>query len=511
MMKRSVLLLAGAVVGLSACDSFKDAMTAHVDTVAKAGSQELSVDRLGTLIGESPLPLQKDVAKAVAQVWVNYHLLGQAAVAGDSLADPALIREAMWSQYANIRAGKFMETVSASWTAPTGPVTEAEYNQGGVLAASHILLGFPGAPQQAPTDAVRDSVRRVAEALRSEVTPENFSDMARRHSTEPNAAQSAGNLGVFPPQQMIPEFSRAVTALQPGAISQPVLTQFGYHIIRRTPYADVNQEQLGELMTRMRGFRAESTYRANLERSSRVAVRSNIAKTMKAVAEDPDAHRNDRTVLATHNKGEFTAGRLAQWVLASPPQQQLRQQLAAAPDSMMPRLVEQFVYFDLVLAQADSAKVEVDSAQADEMQKAFVQAVTNAWSGLSIAPRQVADSAKTPAERAAVTAERVDRYFTALVKGEAAFVQIPAPVEAALREKFTYKINDAGVDRALEVATRARAKADSTRAAQQPPTAVPMPPGAGATPPAGGAPATPPPTGTPAPTGGTPPPPPPGR
>ena len=84
---------------------------------------------------------------------------------------------------------------------------------------------------------------------------------------------AASILGVVPPQQMIPEFSRAVAALQPGEISQPVLTQFGYHIIRRTPYADVNQEQLGELMTRMRGFRAESTYRANLERSSRVAVR----------------------------------------------------------------------------------------------------------------------------------------------------------------------------------------------------------------------------------------------
>ena len=33
-----------------------------------------------------------------------------------------------------------------------------------------------------------------------------------------------------------------------------------------------DQEQLGELMTRMRGFRAESTYRANLERSSRVMM-----------------------------------------------------------------------------------------------------------------------------------------------------------------------------------------------------------------------------------------------
>ena len=500
-MNRSVLFLTGAaaVVGLSACDSFKDAMTAHVDTVAQAGSQELSVDRLGTLIGESELPLQKDVAKAVAQVWVNYHLLGQAAVAGDSLDDPEVMREALWSQYANIRASKFMQNVSQSWGLDSASVSEAEYNRGDFLAASHILFGFPGGGQQGPppppSEAVRDSVRRVAEAIRAEVTPANFADMARRHSTEPGASERAGNLGIFAPQRMVPEFSRATAALQPGAISQPVMSAFGYHIIRRTPYAEIDQGQLRQAFGELRGFKAESTYRTNLMRGARVAVRQNIAKTMKAVAEDPDAHRRDETVLATHAEGEFTAGRLAQWVLASPPQEQLRQNIAMAPDSALPRLVEQFVYFDLVLDQADSAKVEVDSAQVADLRRAFVGSITNAWTGLGIAPRLLADSAKTPTERTAMTAERIDRYFAALVKGETGFVQVPAPVEAALRDKYSYRINDAGLDRALEVATRVRAKTDSARAVQQPPSAVPMPPAAGGAP--QGAPGTPPPAAPP--------------
>jgi hypothetical protein len=353
-------------------------------------------------------------------------------------------------------------------------MTEAEFNQGGLLAASHILFGFPGGAQEAPSDAVRDSVRRRAEEVRAQVTTANFAEMARRHGSD-GTAQTGGSLGIFPPQQMIPEFSRAVTALQPGDISQPVLTQYGYHIIRRTPFAEVDQQQLAGLATQLKAFKAESTYRATLERAQRVAIRPNVAKTVKAVGEDPDAHRDDETVLATHAKGEFTAGRLAQYVMASPPQQQLRQQIAAMPDSITPRVVEQFVFLDLVLAQADSAKVQVDTAQAREIEQAFVSAVTSAWTGLGISPSQLADSAQTEDAKASLAAQRVERYFESLVKGEAPFVQIPAPVEAALKDKYRYKVNDAGVERALEMATRVRAKADSARAMQQPPSAVPMP------------------------------------
>ena len=48
-MKKQALVL-GALVALAACDGFKEAMTAHVDVVARAGSQELSVNRLADLL-----------------------------------------------------------------------------------------------------------------------------------------------------------------------------------------------------------------------------------------------------------------------------------------------------------------------------------------------------------------------------------------------------------------------------------------------------------------------------
>lgn len=496
-MNRSALLLAGAaaILGLSACDSFKEAMTAHVDTVAEAGSQELSVEELANLLGESPLPLQEEVARAVAQVWINYQLLGQAAAAGDSLTDPALIREAMWSQYASIRANRYMETVAADWRTEPSPVAESEYNQGNLLAASHILIGFPGAPQTTPTDAVRDSVRRVAEQVASQTTAANFAEMAARHSTDESNKAQGGSLGIFAPQQMIPEFSRAVAALRPGEISRPVLTSYGYHIIRRTPFAEVDQQQLAGLEAQRKAFVAETTFQAKVKQDARVTIRPNIAGTIREVAEDPDAHRRSRTVLATHAGGDFTAGRLAQWIQVAPPQQNLRQQIAQMPDSMAPRVVEMFLFNDLVLARADSAKIEVDTTQAREMERAFVAAVTGAWSGLGVSPAGLVDSANASANRATIAAQRVDQYFSQLVKNEVPFVQVPPPVEMALRDKYEYEVNDAGITRALELAGRVRAKADSARAAGQPPTAVPMPgmPGAPAAPgPQAGQPAAPP-------------------
>ena len=46
--------------------------------------------------------------------------------------------------------------------------------------------------------------------------------------------KKGGNLGEFPKGQMVPEFWNACTKLKIGAISQPVKSQYGYHIIKRT-------------------------------------------------------------------------------------------------------------------------------------------------------------------------------------------------------------------------------------------------------------------------------------
>jgi peptidyl-prolyl cis-trans isomerase D len=142
--------------------------------------------------------------------------------------------------------------------------------------------------------------------------------------------------------------------------------------------------------------------------------------------------------------------------------------------------VKAVVRNELLLHQADSAKVGLDTAETNEISRAFVGMVANTWAGLNISPSRLADSAKTVAEKERLAAARVDDYMERLLTKDEQFVPVQPMLETALHDKYDFKVNAAGIDRALERAQRIRTVADSTKAAQQPPSAVPMPaPGAG--------------------------------
>ena len=62
---------------------------------------------------------------------------------------------------------------------------------------------------------------------------EKFGKMARQFSTDSGSAKRDGNLGYFSKGKMVKEFESAAFNLQVGQISEPVKTQYGYHIIKR--------------------------------------------------------------------------------------------------------------------------------------------------------------------------------------------------------------------------------------------------------------------------------------
>ncbi len=92
----------------------------------------------------------------------------------------------------------------------TGAAEETEYR------ASHILV----------------ETEEEAQALVEEIAGgANFAALAQEHSTGPSGP-SGGELGWFGAGVMVPEFSEAVTALDVGEVSDPVKTQFGWHVIK---------------------------------------------------------------------------------------------------------------------------------------------------------------------------------------------------------------------------------------------------------------------------------------
>ena len=471
-MKRNVILATtlAATLGIAACDSFKEALTAHVDVVARAGTQELSANHLADLIGNSKVPLRRDVANAVAQIWVTYQLLGYAGAHDDTLRDQEVADAAMWSAVAQEKSKAFYERVSKGWTEVDSAALPQKYAAGDMLAARHILLM---SPRDGASAASRDSVRKELEKIRRTVTAANFADVATKKSQD-GSKQNGGSLGVFAPGAMVPEFEAAVRAIKPGEVSGVFETQFGFHIVKRQAYDEVSGE-FAQAYGQIAAQKAESTFLSGLETGANVQVKSGAAKLVKAITEDVDAHRDDKTTLATWRSGSLTAARLVQWMGAMPPQSRIREGLAQAPDSAIPYFLKQIARNELVLKAADSMKVVLDTAALASIRNAFYTQVSGAMNELKVAPFFLKDSAKTKTDRERLAASRIDAYFDLLLNEKAAFVNVPEAVATALRDKYESRVVAAGIERALERATKIRQVADSTRASSVPPSAVPMP------------------------------------
>lgn len=97
--------------------------------------------------------------------------------------------------------------------------------------ASHILICYQGSANGCSENRTQEEALARANDIISKITSENFADIAREYSDGPSAP-NGGNLGFFGKGQMVPEFENAAFSLGVGAVSEPVLTQFGYHIIK---------------------------------------------------------------------------------------------------------------------------------------------------------------------------------------------------------------------------------------------------------------------------------------
>ena len=487
------ILVLGAST-LVACDGLKEALTAHVDVVARAGSQELSVTRLSDMLGNSKIgvPVNREIASLVARdLWVPYQLLGAAAARGDSLSDAKAVDAAASGMIERAKLQKFMESVAATMPSDTGSQAGYERGANDLFAARHILLLVP----KGASPSAKDSIRRRAESIRAQVTPANFVDLAKRHSDD-NSKDRGGELGVFPRGMMVKPFGDAVAALKPGEISNVVESEFGFHIIQRNTWDQIKGQYAQQAGDRTRQH-AESIYIAQAQATAKVQVKDNAVTVTKALAKDPISHRNDKDVIATWSGGDYTAGRLASVIMSDPRAPQLTQQIQQVPDSVVRMYVKQTVEREVLLKRADSAKMGPTPEEYGNLHRDFVQAVAMTWQALRIDPKSLSDSAKTPAERERLAAARIEAFLDKIMAGEAQPVPVPSPLQIVLMNKYESKVNPAGIDRAVERAQKIRTVADSTRAANQPKSAVPLP-GAGPGAAAPGAPGAQPPAHDPA-------------
>ena len=89
---------------------------------------------------------------------------------------------------------------------------------GNKIKCSHILV-----QKQSDAITILDRIKKG----------EKFGKLARELSSDTGSAKRDGNLGFFGRGKMVKEFETAAFNLQVGQISEPIKTQYGYHIIKR--------------------------------------------------------------------------------------------------------------------------------------------------------------------------------------------------------------------------------------------------------------------------------------
>jgi peptidyl-prolyl cis-trans isomerase C len=132
-----------------------------------------------------------------------------------------------------------------------------------------------------------------AKAVKAELDKgADFAELAKKKSKDPGASDG-GDLGFFTKDQMVPEFSQAAFSLEPGKISDPVKSQFGWHIIkveekrkRKAPDFEQVKSQIETYVTR----KAQADYVGKLRDAAKVERMDKPAEAAaKADAPKPDA------------------------------------------------------------------------------------------------------------------------------------------------------------------------------------------------------------------------------
>ena len=107
----------------------------------------------------------------------------------------------------------------------------------------------------------RDIADRLHDAPKAQVKS-LFAQLAKQHSTDKSNKADAGKLGFFAPGQFVPEFEEGANALEVGEISDPVKSEFGFHIIWVTDREPMPIDEVrGQIVAQISGVDEETAWR----------------------------------------------------------------------------------------------------------------------------------------------------------------------------------------------------------------------------------------------------------
>lgn len=173
--------------------------------------------------------------------------------------------------------------------------------------ARHILLNV----EKDADDAKVAEVKERAEAIAKEAKKPgaDFEALAKEKSEGPTAS-NGGDLGFFEKTRMVPEFAEAAFAMKPGEISEPVKSDFGFHIIQLVDTKEAGSTSFDE---------AKEQIMAQLERQKFGESMNELLESLKKDAKIEKKEENIK-INASAPEGAAPQG-------MNPQQQQLQQQI----------------------------------------------------------------------------------------------------------------------------------------------------------------------------------------
>lgn len=366
--------------------------------LAEAGRHRLTVEDAAQLIAQhSTVPVDTQVVRVVAELWVDYSLLTSHLSEDTTLAslDVGLIIEQPLQE---MMLGRLRDAVVDVDTVVTDEeLTErfAAELPGARATASQILLLVP----PSATNRQRDSVLTVARVLHDQlVEGADFATLATRHSGDPGSGSRGGSMGTFGRGEMLAPIDSAVFGLQPGELSGPVETQLGYHVLRLDALAVPELSEIGAefraQIQRERMGAAEASYIARLDTLADLSLADDALQLTRALIETAPTRLSRGAAarpLLSWTDGVYTAGEFLELARVSP--DGFAEGVLAASDQELRALLRRAAQQELLVSEARARGLEATEAQLDSVSAEARAAIRSRAEVIGLIPRPAAGDA----------------------------------------------------------------------------------------------------------------------
>ncbi|REJ07268.1 peptidylprolyl isomerase [Halobacillus trueperi] len=235
--------LAASVFTLSACSSNADESEAVVETNGGEVTKEEFYQELKSQYGEQ-----------VLQTLVMKEVLANNYEVSDEEVNKELetIKEQYGDNFENIlQQNGFADEEAFKETIRMSLLQEKAASEGIEISEEEMKNYYDRMKTEVQASHILVSDEETAKEVKEKIdNGEDFGELAAEYSSD-GSAQQGGKLGWFGPGEMVAEFEDKAYELEPGEVSEPVQSQFGYHVIKVTdkrdkedikPYEEMKEE-----------------------------------------------------------------------------------------------------------------------------------------------------------------------------------------------------------------------------------------------------------------------------